>query len=122
MSHRLNYFDHSGVQILWCDYSRLSEAEMIFLLNSASNMGKKSGSSLNILADFSETPMSKEFNEKLKEAGKSYSQSGVNVKVAVLGIDSTFKRVIVNTTMVITRIRNVKLFENKQDALGWLAA
>jgi hypothetical protein len=105
---------------MWCDYSALNEEDMIDLLHQAVELGKTAGSRLNILSDFTKTPKSQQFNTDLKKFGKEYHKAGIRVKVAVLGIDSTLKRVIVNATMVITRINNVKLFEHKEEAMDWL--
>lgn len=93
---------------------------MIDLLRKAIELGKTAGETLNILTDFSSTPKCPEFNKLLKGYGKEFHQDGVLVRVAILGIDSPLKRVVVNATMAITRIRNVKLFENKDEALEWL--
>ena len=120
VSDRLYFFDSGNERIMWVDYSKSSPEAMISLLEKASDFGKESGEKLNILANFKSTPQSAKFNKKLKEHGKLYYKSGIKVKVAVLGIDSSLKRVVVNATMVITRIKNVKLFESKQDAIKWL--
>lgn len=93
---------------------------MIELLVKASNLGRKSGDRLLILADFSKTPKSKAFNEGIKREGKAYYKAGIEVQVAVLGIDSSLKRLIVNTTMIVTKIKNVKLFDNREEAIKWL--
>jgi len=117
---RLKFFNEGGANILWCDYSRLPESEMIELLIEAAKLGRQSGKRLLILADFAKTPKSKAFNERIKQEGKAYYKDGIDVQVAVLGIDSGLKRVIVNTTMIVTKIKNVKLFENREDAIKWL--
>ena len=122
MNERLNFFDHAGHKIMWCDYSKLSEEQMIALLEEAVVFAKEAGDQLNILTNFKSTPKSPEFSKRLKVHGKSYHKAGVDVKVAILGIDSPLKRVVVNTTMVITRIKNVRLFETKEEALKWLSA
>ena len=119
---RLHFFNHRGHKVMWCDYSRSGESEMIDILREAVELGKTAGTSLNILTDFSSTPKCPEFNKLLKGYGKEFHQSGTKVKVAVLGIDSPLKRVVVNATMAITRIKNVKLFENREEALIWLTA
>lgn len=93
---------------------------MIALLHKAVVLGRTAGNRLNILSDFSKTPKSTAFNTDLKKFGKEFYKAGVDVQVAVLGIDSTLKRVIVNATMAITRLKNVKLFESKDDAMDWL--
>lgn len=120
MTDRLFFIEHHGHKIMWCDYSRLSPGSMISLLEEASALGMKEGKELNILADFSKTPQSKEFNALIKQRGKAYYKAGIDVKVAVLGIDSPLKRVIVNGTMAISKIRNVKLFQGKETAMNWL--
>ncbi|MEO9870284.1 hypothetical protein [Ekhidna sp.] len=120
MHDRLNFFNHAGHKIMWCDYSKSGEEQMIKLLEEAVVYGKTAGDHLNILADFKSTPKCPEFNKKLKAYGKSYHQSGIEVKAAILGIDSPLKRVVVNATMAITRIKNVRLFDSKEDALKWL--
>ncbi len=120
MTDRLKIFHHAGVSVMWCDYSRLDEKEMLDLLDQAAKLGKTMGRQVCILADFAKTPRNKAFNEGIKYHGKDYYKSGYDVKVAVLGIDSTLKRIIVNTTMIVTKIKNVKLFEHKEEALTWL--
>lgn len=120
MSERLFFIYHNAHKVLWCDYSRLNPDGMISLLEEASSIGMKEDGKLNILADFSKTPQSKDFNIRIKLRGKEYYQAGIDVKVAVLGIDSPLKRVIVNGTMAISRIKNVKLFEAKDSAMNWL--
>ncbi len=122
LEQRLHFITHNNHKILWCDYSRSGESEMIELLRKAVELGKTSGSSLKILTDFSSTPKCPEFNKLLKGYGKEFHNDGVDVKVAILGIDSPLKRVVVNATMVITRIKNVKLFENREEALDWLTS
>ncbi len=122
LEQRLHFFSHGGHKIMWCNYSKSSEQEMITLLRKAVELGKTSGDTLNILSDFSSTPKCPEFNKLLKGYGKEFHQDGVAVKVAILGIDSPLKRVVVNATMAITRIKNVKLFENREEALIWLTA
>ncbi|MEP1034815.1 hypothetical protein [Ekhidna sp.] len=117
---RLHFFDHNNHKIMWCDYSKSSEQEMISLLIKAVNLGKTSGNKLNILSDFSSTPKCPEFNKLLKGYGKEFYEDSVSVRVAILGIDSTLKRVVVNATMAITRIKNVKLFETRENAIEWL--
>ncbi len=119
---RLHFFDHKDHKIMWCDYSKSGETEMIELLRKAVELGKTAGDNLNILTDFKSTPKCPEFNKLLKGYGKEFHQNGVEVKIAILGIDSQLKRVIVNATMVITRIKNMKLFENKDDAIEWLTS
>lgn len=120
LEQRLHFINHKNHKIMWCDYSKSSEKEMIDLLEKAVELGRTVGNRLNILANFKSTPKCPEFNKKLKAYGKSYHQDGVDVQVAILGIDSPLKRVVVNATMAITRIKNVKLFENKADAIQWL--
>ena len=93
---------------------------MLRLLEQAVDLAKKVEAELNILTNFRSTPKCPEFNKRLKAYGKEFHQSGINVKVAVLGIDSPLKRVVVNATMAITRIRNVKLFEGRDEAIAWL--
>lgn len=119
---RLYFIDFNGKKILWCDYSKSGEQEMISLLRKAVELGKTAGDELNILADFSSTPKCSEFNKLLKGYGKEFHQNGVAVKVAILGIDSQLKRVVVNATMAITRIKNVKLFDNRMEAKKWLTS
>lgn len=122
LEQRLHFFSQDAHKIMWCDYSKSSEQEMISLLRKAVELGKTAGATLNIMADFSSTPKCPEFNKLLKGYGRDFHNDGVAVRVAILGIDSPLKRVVVNATMTITRIKNVKLFENKQDALAWLTA
>ena len=119
---RLHFFTHIDQRVMWCDYSKSSEKEMIVLLRKAVELGKTAGDKLNILTDFSSTPKCPEFNKLLKMYGKEFHHDGVAVRVAILGIDSPLKRVVVNATMAITRIKNVKLFENRDAALVWLGA
>ncbi|MEO9485729.1 MAG: hypothetical protein ABJG47_19895 [Ekhidna sp.] len=119
---RLYFIDYNDKKILWCDYSKSGEREMIQLLRKAVELGKTVGDNLNILTDFSSTPRCPEFNKLLKGYGKEFHQGGVAVKVAILGIDSPLKRVVVNGTMVITRIKNVKLFDNRMEAKNWLTS
>ncbi len=121
-SQRLHFFDHEGRKVLWCDYSRSGEEQMLRLLEQAVDLAKKVESELNILTNFKSTPKCPEFNKRLKAYGKEFHQAGIDVKVAILGIDSPLKRVVVNATMAITRIKNVKLFEHKEEALKWLAS
>lgn len=120
LEQRLHFFTHNGHKVMWCDYSKSGEPEMISLLRKAVELGQTAGESLNILTDFSSTPKCPEFNKLLKGYGKEFHQNGVLVRVAILGIDSPLKRVVVNATMAITRIKNVKLFENREEALEWL--
>lgn len=122
LEQRLHFFSHSGHKIMWCDYSKSGEPEMISLLRKAVDLGKTSGDTLNILTDFNSTPKCPEFNKLLKGYGKQFHLDGVAVRVAILGIDSPLKRVVVNATMAITRIKNVKLFENRESAINWLIA
>ncbi|MEP0985391.1 hypothetical protein [Ekhidna sp.] len=117
---RLHFIEHQNHKIMWCDYSRSSEQEMIGLLEKAVILGRTTGNRLNILSNFKSTPKCPDFNKKLKAHGKFFHQEGIDVRVAILGIDSPLKRVVVNATMAITRIKNVKLFENKDDAMKWL--
>ena len=119
-SQRLHFFDSGGRKILWCDYSKSGEEQMLRLLEQAVDLAKKVEVELNILTNFRSTPKCPEFNKRLKAYGKEFHQSGIHVKVAVLGIDSPLKRVVVNATMAITRIRNVKLFEGRDEAIAWL--
>lgn len=121
-NQRLIFFEHHGKKIMWCDYSKSSEERMLNLLEQAVDLGMTAGEELNILTNFQSTPKCPEFNRKLKAHGKTFHQSGVAVKVAILGIDSPLKRVVVNATMAITRIRNVKLFERREEAIAWLIA
>ena len=122
MNERLNYFNHAGQKIMWCDYGKFSEEKMIALLEEAVVLGKAAGKNLNILTNFKSIPRCPAFNRKLKDHGKSYYKAGVKVRVAVLGIDNPLKRLALKATMAITRIRNVKLFENREEALKWLSA
>ena len=121
-AQRLHFFSHNNHKIMWCDYSKSGEQEMIVLLRKAVELGKTAGNTLTILTDFSSTPKCPEFNKLLKGYGKEFHQSGVDIRVAILGIDSPLKRVVVNATMAITRIKNVKLFENRNTALAWLTS
>lgn len=117
---RLTFFDFHGKRTMWVDYSKSGEEQMIHLLEQAVDLGWTVGDELNILANFKSTPKCPEFNRRLKAHGKKFYHQGVVVKVAILGIDSPLKRVVVNATMAITRIKNVKLFEHKEDALNWI--
>ena len=121
MHNRIKVIENLGVKVMWVDFSKLPEDQMIELVIEASKYGRNFGDKLYILADFNKTPKSKTFNEQLKVEGKSYHKDGIDVKVAALGINSNLKRVIVNTTMIVTRIKNVKLFQDKETALKWLS-
>ena len=56
MNNRLSFFEHKGSKILWCDYSKSGEEQMISLLEQAVDLGKTAGAELNILSDFKSTP------------------------------------------------------------------
>lgn len=117
---RVSFIDHQGIKILSVDFSKSSGELMIKTMNQAAELGKASGENVNIVADFKSTPKSPEFNKRLKEIGKEYKSFGIEVKLAALGIDSPFKRVVVNATIIVTRLKNVKLFETREDALDWM--
>lgn len=119
MSSQIRFETYKGTTILFVDYSGLSEADMIRTLDRAAEIGYNEND-LRILADFSKTRHSKMFNQKIKQHGSDYSKRGKDPRIAVLGIDSVLKRVIMNATMAVTRIRNVRLFETRERALGWL--
>ncbi len=119
MRKQIRFETYRSNEILHVDYSGLTENEMILTLDQAAAVGINKESLL-ILADFSQTRHSKKFNQKIKEHGLNYSKKGKDPKIAVLGIDSLLKRVIMNATMAVTRISNVRLFETKDRALDWL--
>ncbi len=121
MSKQIQFEEYAGVTVMYVDYSGLSEEEMIRTLDQAAELGldKKD---LRILADFTRTKHSQQFNQKIKQHGLKYSKQGKDPKIAVLGIDSVLKRVIMNATMAVTRIRNVRLFETRERALHWLTS
>lgn len=119
MTNTIRFESHKGVSVLHVDYSGLTEEEMIRTLNQAAEAGFNHAD-LRILADFSQTRHSKEFNQKIKRHGQNYSRHGKSPRIAVLGIDSTLKRVIMNSTMAVTRMRIVKLFDTEERALVWL--
>ncbi|MDW3196713.1 MAG: hypothetical protein R8G66_30325 [Cytophagales bacterium] len=119
MSRQIRFETYKGHAILCVNYSGLSETDMIQTLDQAAAIGMKEND-LCILADFSKTRHSKLFNQKIKQHGLEYSKKGNDPRIAVLGIDSVLKRVIMNATMAVTRIRNVRLFETRERALGWL--
>lgn len=110
---------YHGISVMHVDYSGLSEEAMIQTLDEAAELGL-SKKNLRILADFTRTKHSQKFNQKIKQHGLKYSKQGKDPKIAVLGIDSVLKRVIMNATMAVTRIRNVRLFETRERALDWL--
>ena len=121
MSNQIRLESHQGISILYVDYSGLTEEAMIRTLDEAAAMGHDQDN-LRILADFSRTKHSKSFNQKIKQHGMDYSRRGQDPKIAVLGIDSLLKRIIMNATMTVTKIRNVKLFESRAKAMDWLIA
>ena len=116
---RVSFMEYQGIRILFVDFSKSSAQMMIDTMNEAAELGKRQGDSLNLMANFKSTPKSPEFNKRLKEIGKEYKQLGIDVKLAALGIDSPFKRVVVNATIIVTKLKNVKLFESKEKALHW---
>ena len=121
MSKQITFESYKGTSILFVDYSRLTEEEMIRTLDKASEIGFGEENLL-ILADFTKTRHSKQFNQRIKQHGLKYSKHGKSPKIAVLGIDSVLKRVIMNATMAVTKIRNVKLFDTREKALNWLVS
>lgn len=121
MSKQIRSETFQGVSVLYVDYSGLSEEDMIQTLDEAAEIGL-SIKNLRILADFSRTKYSKKFNQQIKQHGIDYSKKGNDPRIAVLGIDSVLKRVIMNATIAVTRIRNVKLFETRDRALNWLVS
>lgn len=122
VNDRLWFFNEGSENIMWCDYSKSGEDQMIALFDQAFEMSQTLGSSVKILANFKSTPKSQKLTKKMRESGKWFKQAGVDVKIAVLGIDNTFTRVVINTTMTISRVKNMKLFENNDEALKWLSA
>ncbi|MEP0985390.1 hypothetical protein [Ekhidna sp.] len=122
VNDRLWFFNEGANNIMWCDYSKSGEDQMLTLFDQAFEISQNSGSSVKILANFKSTPKSQKLTKRMRESGKWFKQSGVDVKIAVLGFDNTFTRIVMNTTMTISRVKNLKLFENREDALGWLSA
>lgn len=119
MRNQVKFETYEGHSILFVDYSGLTEEDMISTLDYAAGVGIDKDN-LKILADFSNTRHSKEFNRKIKLHGANYHRKGRDPKIAVLGIDSLLKRIIMNATMAVTRIKNVRLFESQDQALNWL--
>ena len=119
---RVSFIDYRGTKILLVDFSKSSGELMIETMNHAAELGKRLDGNVNIVANFKSTPKSTEFNKRLKEIGKEYKSLEIDVKLAALGIDSTFKRVVVNATIIVTKLKNVKLFETKAQALEWIAS
>jgi len=118
LNERVSFKEHKGLKILFVDFSKSSGELMIETMTHAAEMGRN-GTSLNMIANFRSTPKNAEFNKRLKEFGKEYNRLGIAVKLAVLGIDSPFKRIVVNATMIVTKMKNVKLFESQEQALEW---
>ncbi|WP_420316543.1 hypothetical protein [Ekhidna sp.] len=122
VNDRLWFFQERSQNIMWCDYSKSGEDQMISLFNQAFDISKTAGSSVKILANFKSTPRSSKLTRQMRESGKWFNKEGIDVKIAVIGVDSVFTRVVINTTMTISRIKSLKLFESKDDALTWLSA
>lgn len=120
VNDRLWFFNEDAHNIMWCDYSSSSEDEMITLFNEAFEITKTAGSSIKVLANFRSTPRSPRLTKLMRESGKWYKQAGVDVKIGVVGINSPFTKVVMNATMAISRVKNLRLFEDREDALGWL--
>lgn len=120
INERLWFFNEGTHTILWCDYSKSGEDQMINLFEKAFEASKTVGSPVKILANFKSTPKSPRLTKRMRESGKWFKQNGVDIKIGIIGVDSPFTRVVMNATMTISRVSNVKLFEEKQDGLDWL--
>ncbi len=121
INDRLFFFDYQGEDIMWCDYSKSGEDQMIELFDKAFETSKTVGSSVKILANFKSTPKSPTLTKRMRENGKWFKQNGVEVKIGIIGVDNSFNRVVINTSITISRIKNIRLFENKEEALKWLS-
>ncbi len=122
ISERLYFFNNGGESIMWCDYSKSGEDQMIALFDRAFEASKTAGTSVKILSNFKSTPKSPRLTKRMRESGKWFRQNGINIRIAVVGMDNAFTRIVMNTTMTISRVKNLRLFEEKEEALKWLSA
>ncbi len=122
INERLYFIDHQGSDVLYCDFSKSGENEMIELVEIAFEKAKKAGPSVSVLSNFRSTPRSPNFVKKMREGGKWFNQNNVQVKIGVVGVDNSLTKVIMSVTMTITRVRNMKLFESEEAALNWLSS
>lgn len=120
INDRIWFFKHNGHKIMWTDFSKSGPEQMITLFEQAFEANRNE-SPLKVLANFKSTPRCPELTKKIRESGKWFHKQGVDVKVAVIGVDNVFTSVVINTIMTISRLKKIRLFENGEAALKWLS-
>lgn len=116
----IRWIEYKSKKILHLDYrGAKNEHEMIELLEKGNEYIKNSGRKILVLVDYAHTYATQTYMDKLKENGKQ--NAPFIEKTAVLGVEG-IKKILMNTYVLFTGEKNIKLFENEDKAKEWLVS
>jgi hypothetical protein len=111
---------HKGKRILHVTYGgSTGEKELIDYFLCALDMAVKEPNKVLNLADFTNTYITSDFLDTLKQKGKDIMIKKFE-KIALLGVDG-IKNIFLNSYLIFTNQRNIRTFNALDEALEWLA-
>ena len=115
----ISWIEYKGKKILYADYRNLkSEDLMLANLDEELKFYEKTNGKILSLNDYRDTYISKEFMNKVTEAGKKFK--GIHEKSAILGITG-IKKILLNSYSVLTG-DPTRSFDEEEKAKEYLAS
>ena len=116
---QVKWIEYKGKKILSVDYRGANSLEdMVNVLHQEVNIEKTLKEKTVVLANFEGTHGSGEYMSELKKLGKEVRNEKTS-KTALLGITGV-KKVLLSAYIAFTGDKNLRPFDNEEDALAWL--
>jgi len=107
-----------GQWVLYLDCRELGEEELLQILDEAAEKLRPMTAKVPVLANVEDVILSTEFMEKMKELGQKVFNEKVDY-TAIVGVSGVKKVLLSSYNFLVGR--NMKAFDNEEDALDWLA-
>lgn len=106
--------EYKGKKIIYADYRGLTDKEeMIKVLDQGLALHKANPDSIGVITNFTDTYLSQDFVEKIKQDTK-----GISGKIALIGITGV-KKILINAINKVVQA-NTKIHDDEISAKEWL--
>lgn len=114
----ISFFDHNGTEIMFADYTKsASKEQQLQLLDEVAEAMKKKGK-VRLLVDYTGVTAGTDYMSKIKEYGNTIFKEHMLCS-ATMGVTG-LKKILFNGYNRATGATNVKVFEDRSQALSWL--